>query len=124
MVVVLANSATSIFAGFTIFSFLGYMAYVLGVDVDAVASDGPGLAFVAYPEALTQVKLDNLLSLINSIFKVGNGAVYWSILFFAMLLSLGLSTMFATLQTIITCCSDAFPKVSNLFNIGLVTLTF
>ena len=29
-----------------------------------------------------------------------------------MLLSLGLSTMFATLQTIITCCSDAFPKVS------------
>jgi len=95
MVVVLANSATSIFAGFTIFSFLGYMAYVLGVDVDDVASDGPGLAFVAYPEALTQV---------------GSGAVYWSILFFAMLLSLGLSTMFATLQTIITCCSDAFPK--------------
>jgi len=95
MVVVLANSATSIFAGFTIFSFLGYMAHVLGVDVDAVASDGPGLAFVAYPEALTQV---------------GSGAVYWSILFFAMLLSLGLSTMFATLQTIITCCSDAFPK--------------
>jgi len=95
MVVVLANSATSIFAGFTIFSFLGYMAHVLSVDVDDVASDGPGLAFVAYPEALTQV---------------GSGAVYWSILFFAMLLSLGLSTMFATLQTIITCCSDAFPK--------------
>ena len=57
MVVVLANSATSIFAGFTIFSFLGYMAHVLNVKVDDVASDGPGLAFVAYPEALTQVKI-------------------------------------------------------------------
>ena len=65
MVVVLANSATSIFAGFTIFSFLGYMAHVLGVDVDAVASDGPGLAFVAYPEALTQVSF--VRSLISSV---------------------------------------------------------
>merc|ERR1712227_45960 len=94
MVVVLANSATSIFAGFTIFSFLGYMAHVLNVDVNDVASQGPGLAFVAYPEALTQV---------------GSGSTIWAVLFFAMLLSLGLSTMFATLQTIITCCADAFP---------------
>lgn len=94
MVVVLANSATSIFAGFTIFSFLGYMAHVLEVKVEDVASQGPGLAFVAYPEALTQV---------------GSGSTVWAVLFFAMLLSLGLSTMFATLQTIITCCADAFP---------------
>ena len=56
MVVVLANSATSIFAGFTIFSFLGYMSHVLNVEVKDVADEGPGLAFVAYPEALTQVR--------------------------------------------------------------------
>lgn len=95
MVVVLTNSATSIFAGFTIFSYLGFMAYTLNVPIEDVASQGPGLAFVAYPEALTQISW---------------GSSYWSILFFTMLLSLGLSTMFATLQTIITSCADAFPN--------------
>jgi solute carrier family 6 amino acid transporter-like protein 5/7/9/14 len=113
MVVVLANSATSIFAGFTIFSFLGYMSHVLNVDVKDVADEGPGLAFVAYPEALTQI---------------GAGSVAFSILFFAMLLSLGLSTMFATLQTIITCCADAFPstirKQQTLFTGGLCIILF
>lgn len=95
MVVVLTNSATSIFAGFTIFSYLGFMAHTLNVNVEDVASQGPGLAFVAYPEALTQLEW---------------GSSYWAILFFTMLLSLGLSTMFATLQTIITSCADAFPN--------------
>ena len=57
MVVVLTNSATSIFAGFTIFSYLGFMAHTLNVEVKDVASQGPGLAFVAYPEALSQVRI-------------------------------------------------------------------
>jgi solute carrier family 6 amino acid transporter-like protein 5/7/9/14 len=96
MVVVLTNSATSIFAGFTIFSYLGFMAHTLNVEVKDVASQGPGLAFVAYPEALTQL---------------GWGPSICSVLFFTMLLSLGLSTMFATLSTIVTSCADAFPNV-------------
>uniref|UniRef100_H2YE56 Transporter n=1 Tax=Ciona savignyi TaxID=51511 RepID=H2YE56_CIOSA len=54
----------------------------------------PGLAFVVYPEALTQMPVSPL----------------WSVLFFLMLFTLGLDTMFATLETIVTSLTDAFPR--------------
>lgn len=55
IIVVLTNSATSIFAGLTIFSYLGYMANTLNVPIEDCVSQGPGLAFIAYPEAVAQV---------------------------------------------------------------------
>jgi len=94
VIVVLVNSMSSIFAGCAIFAVIGYMAHMLNVDVAKVAADGPGLAFVVYPEALSQMP----------------AAPVWSVLFFCMLYSLGLSTMFATLETVTTSISDAFPS--------------
>ncbi|KAI7814276.1 putative sodium- and chloride-dependent glycine transporter 2 [Triplophysa rosa] len=54
----------------------------------------PGIAFVVYPEALTRLPL----------------SPFWAIIFFLMLLTLGLDTMFATIETIVTSVSDEFPK--------------
>ncbi|KAI1232790.1 Sodium- and chloride-dependent glycine transporter 2, partial [Lamprotornis superbus] len=87
-------SATSIFAGFVIFSVIGFMANELKVNIEAVADQGPGIAFVVYPEALTRLPL----------------SPFWAIIFFLMLLTLGLDTMFATIETIVTSVSDEFPK--------------
>lgn len=56
---------------------------------------GAGLAFVAYPEAVARLPLSPM----------------WSILFFAMLLTLGLGTQFTILTTIITTITDDFPAL-------------
>ena len=86
---------TSLIASVVIFSVLGFMAKSLGVSIEDVAEGGQGLAFVAYPEALAQLPLSWL----------------WSVLFFFMLFLLGLDSEFALLETALTAMYDGFPKI-------------
>ncbi|XP_078602717.1 sodium- and chloride-dependent glycine transporter 1-like isoform X1 [Branchiostoma floridae x Branchiostoma japonicum] len=105
------NCGTSIYAGFVIFSILGFMANEMGVDVKDVADKGSGLAFVTYPEAVARLPISPL----------------WSALFFFMLLSLGLGTQFAIIQTIVTSIIDEFPErlmSKRMLVTGLVCLVF
>lgn len=51
----MTNAFTAIFAGFAVFSILGFMAFKMEVPVDEVVSEGPGLAFIAYPEVISMV---------------------------------------------------------------------
>lgn len=94
MIVSVLDTFTSIISGMVIFSVLGAMAHDLGnVDVKDVAQGGPGLAFVAYPEALTRLPVPQL----------------WSVLFFLMLFILGLDSEFAILETFVTSVCDQAP---------------
>lgn len=86
---------TSIFGGFVIFSYLGYMAGQLKTDVSKVAADGPGLVFVIYPAAMNQLP----------------GAPFWSVIFFFMLITLGLDSQFAMVETVLTGVCDSFPDI-------------
>ena len=70
------DTLTSVFAGFVIFSYIGYMAHELQVPVADVATEGAGLAFIVYPQAVTLLPLSPI----------------WAILFMLMLANVGLGT--------------------------------
>ncbi|CAF1230475.1 unnamed protein product [Rotaria sp. Silwood1] len=53
IIVTVCDCFTSVFAGFAVFPILGFMSYKTGLPVDQVAKAGPGLAFIAYPQALS-----------------------------------------------------------------------
>ncbi|KAI5719128.1 hypothetical protein M8J76_005554 [Diaphorina citri] len=93
----LINSCTSFIAGFVIFSVLGYMAHISGVPINEVAVEGPGLVFIVYPAAIATMP----------------GSIFWSLIFFMMLLTLGLDSSFGGSEAIITALSDEFPLIGN-----------
>ncbi|OWK60470.1 Sodium- and chloride-dependent neutral and basic amino acid transporter B(0+) [Lonchura striata] len=95
ILVCVTNCATSVFAGFAIFSILGHMAFLSERPVSEVVDSGFELAFVAYPEALSKLPVSPL----------------WSFLFFFMLLLLGLDSQFATIETLTTTIQDIYPSV-------------
>lgn len=112
IIVSCVNCGTSFFAGFVVFSVLGFMAQTLKVEVGDVVTSGPGLAFVGYPEAIAQMPVSTL----------------WAILFFFMLLTLGLDSQFAMVECVVTGLSDEYPKYLRrykpFFLIGVCVLMF
>ncbi|MFH1038400.1 MAG: sodium-dependent transporter [PVC group bacterium] len=97
-----ANCATSFFAGFVVFSVLGFLAYQKGgVAVSNVIDAGPGLVFVTYPTAVSQM---------------GQFGWLWppliGILFFVMLLFLGIDSLFSLIEGITTGLRDRYSWMS------------
>ncbi|EDO39708.1 predicted protein, partial [Nematostella vectensis] len=92
LIVSVINCLTSVFAGFVIFTMMGFMAHELGVEVEDVVKSGPGLAFIAYPQGIKKIP----------------GSPFWAFLFFFMLFNLGLDSQFVGVETVTTVLSDSY----------------
>ncbi|MGO2931800.1 sodium-dependent transporter [Microbacterium sp.] len=90
LVVGFANSGFEILAGIGVFAALGFMAQAQAVDVIDVASDGIGLAFVAFPTIVSQAA----------------GGPIIGVLFFGALTFAGLTSMISILEVIVAAIQD------------------
>lgn len=70
------------------------MAHVQNKHIAEVGLEGPGLVFIVYPEAIATM----------------TGSVFWSIIFFLMLITLGLDSTFGGLEAMITALCDEYPR--------------
>lgn len=58
--------------------------------------DGPGLVFVVYPEAIATMK---------------QGSSFFAVIFFLMLITLGLDSTFGGLEAMVTALCDEYPRL-------------
>lgn len=92
LIVGFSNSFYEVFAGFGVFSVLGYMALKQGKAIEEVVTSGIGLAFVAYPEAISLLPW---------------GQVF-GVLFFFLLTIAGISSSISIIEAFASAIIDKF----------------
>ena len=85
------NCGFSFFAGFAVFSALGFLAYNVGAPVAEVVKSGPDLAFITYPTIISQLPF---------------WAPFFGVIFFLMLVTLGIDSAFALVEGFSTPLKD------------------
>ncbi|KAI3381842.1 hypothetical protein SNEBB_003583 [Seison nebaliae] len=86
---------TAFCCGLALFSTLGHISFMTGLPIEQVATNGPALAFVVFPEALATLPFPHI----------------WVLLFFLTVLTLGIDTQFGMLETVLSGMFDQWPKL-------------
>ncbi|UCD50884.1 MAG: sodium-dependent transporter [Phycisphaerales bacterium] len=92
LIVGFANSSYEVFAGFGVFSILGYMATRQGKEIGDVVAESLGLAFVVYPEAISMLPYGRL----------------FGVLFFFLLAVAGVSSSISIIEAFTAAVQDKF----------------
>lgn len=121
MIISLMDTATSFLGGVTIFAILGNLAHESGKNVTEVVTVSTGLAFVSYPDAIAKFEyVPQVLYLDPSTFIEAFSILYFtyffgmvkklfSVLFFTMLLTLGIGSTVSATGCVVTIICDDFP---------------
>lgn len=102
----LADIGIALIAGFVVFTTLGYMSQESGQTIKELAASGPALAFVVFPKALSLIP----------------GAILLSIIFFVMLVTLAIDSLFSLTEAVAAVFEDHFPQVSKKMIVFFVCL--
>ncbi|MGY1771669.1 sodium-dependent transporter [Blastococcus sp. SYSU D00813] len=92
LVVGFANSSFELLAGIGVFAALGFMAQASGVAVGEVASDGIGLAFIAFPTIISEAP----------------GGALIGVLFFGSLVIAGITSLISVIEVVVSAVRDKF----------------
>ena len=92
LIVGFSNSMYEVAAGFGVFGILGYMAMKQGIPIEEVVSSGIGLAFVAYPKAISLLPFGQI----------------FGILFFFLLSIAGISSSISIVEAFTSAIIDKF----------------
>jgi len=96
-IISLANCGTSFLGGFAVFGALGHYAATMGVPVAEVLGSsqarGFGLAFIAYPSIIS---------------TLGRAASFFGVIFFIMLITLGIDSAFSMVEAVAAGFIDKF----------------
>jgi len=86
----ITNCSISFIAGFAVFTVIGYLATSTGMAIQDLNIGGPGLTFITYPTAIQLMPL----------------APLFGVLFFIMLLTLGIDSAFSLIEAVVAGCHD------------------
>ncbi|WP_148571964.1 sodium-dependent transporter [Nocardioides caldifontis] len=92
LVVGFANSGFELLAGIGVFAALGFMAQANGVAVGEVATDGLGLAFIAFPTIISEAPAGALIG----------------VLFFGSLVFAGITSLISVIEVVVSAVRDKF----------------
>jgi NSS family neurotransmitter:Na+ symporter len=103
-----SNASFELLAGIGVFAALGFLALQQGVGVEEVATEGIGLAFVVFPELISQLP--------------GPSGLF-GVLFFGSLVLAGISSLISITQTYVAAVQEKFrlPRQVAVLGVGGAT---